>query len=373
MGTLAVYDSYSTMGIPMRYTETPLQSAAILRLVLPRIAHHGGHYQPTSYTVWYEHLAGVNPPLSEALEARLGGTDTLDPSLIEKLYTQHIRGRDIRNTEQLHAGLSELVRNLATVASTSGEGTAEYAKALAACEQELGSVTDPEGLQRLVRSLVNATASARATTETLRAEVDRTQQAMQKLQEQLGTLHGQALTDPLTGLRNRRGFDQAVAQLYGKRMQKLADAAILMADIDHFKQVNDRHGHLLGDQVLCACAEVLKGATKGRDIVTRFGGEEFLILLPDTPGSGALALAEQVRTALGKVRIRRKGGETELEPVTISIGVAVPAPGEPLEQAIDRADQALYQAKHDGRNCVRVASFGAAPAGAAARRSAAPR
>jgi len=107
---------------------------------------------------------------------------------------------------------------------------------------------------------------------------------------------------------------------------------------------------------------VLKSAVKGRDIVARFGGEEFMVLLPDTPARGALALAEQIRTAFSKVRIRRTGSKESIDQITISIGVAVPARAESMEQAIERADQALYQAKSDGRNCVRVAAFEGAPA-----------
>ena len=146
---------------------------------------------------------------------------------------------------------------------------------------------------------------------------------MQSMRQQLGALKGEALTDLLTGLHNRRGFEAAVTQLFGHSGNGLPGAAILLADIDHFKRVNDTYGHL--------------------------------VLLPSTPGNGALALAEQIRVAFSKVRIRRTGSGQTGDQVTISIGVAVPTAGETLEQVIERADQALYQAKHAGRNCVRMA------------------
>jgi len=342
----------------MPYTESPDRSAEILRLVLPRIAKHGGHYAPPSYCVWYEHLAGINAPLSAALECHLRETPRIELSAMEQLYAKHVQGRDVHRAEQLQAALGELVRRLAAAATTSGAGVEAYAKVLAASEQALGSVNDADSLQRMVRSLVDSTASARDTTETLRAEVEATKNEVETLRGQLSSLQGEALVDPLTGLRNRRGFDKAVADLFGERQNSLTGAALLLADIDHFKRVNDTYGHLFGDQVIRACAQVLTGAVKGRDVASRFGGEEFLILLPDTAASGALALAEQIRTTFGQVRIRRGGTQETGDPVTISIGVAVPAPGESLEQAIDRADQALYQAKSDGRNCVRVAAFG---------------
>ena len=339
----------------MRYTESSPQSAEILRLVLPRIARHGGHYAPTAYTVWYEHLAGINPALSAALESHLQDPAPLDHSVIEQLCTQHIRGRDARNTDLLQAGLGELIRKLTALAASGSNDAAGYAQTLAACERELGTIQDTAALQRVIGSLVASTAAAREATEQLRASYEAGQAEMQSMRQQLGALKGEALTDLLTGLHNRRGFEAAVTQLFGHSGNGLPGAAILLADIDHFKRVNDTYGHLFGDQVIRACGQVLSSAVKGRDVAARFGGEEFLVLLPSTPGNGALALAEQIRVAFSRVRIRRTGSGQTGDQVTISIGVAVPTVGETLEQVIERADQALYQAKHAGRNCVRMA------------------
>jgi diguanylate cyclase len=342
----------------MRYPEAPPRTGEILRLVLPHIAQHGGRYNPISYGVWYEHLAGVNPALSQALESRLKHAALIEQAEIDNLHAEHIQQRNERDSQQLQANLSELIQKLTTLAATSGEEATEYAKALADSEQGIGAITDAAGLQQVIQSLVRSTTAARTATEKLRSDLTASQTEMQAMREQLGTLRGEALTDPLTGLRNRRGFEQAVAQLTRGSSDGLAGAAIMLADIDHFKRVNDTYGHLFGDQVLRTCGQVLTGAVKGRDVVARFGGEEFLILLPDTPAKGALALAEQIRLSFRKVRIRRTGREEAIEPVTISIGVAVPAPAEAMESVIERADKALYQAKSDGRNCVRVATFG---------------
>jgi diguanylate cyclase len=128
-----------------------------------------------------------------------------------------------------------------------------------------------------------------------------------------------------------------------------------MIDLDHFKRVNDSYGHLFGDQVLCATAKVLNGVIKGRDIAARFGGEEFVVLLPETPEGGAVTLAEQFRDAFSRARVRRTGSEKVIDKLTVSIGVACPRRDESLDSTLDRADAALYLAKKEGRNCVRVA------------------
>jgi diguanylate cyclase len=339
----------------MRYRQTPAQSAELLRLVLPRIAAHGGHYGPTAYSVWYEYLAGLNPPLNAELDKRLQEPDKLAPPDIDQLYQQYVSGREQREAVKIQNGLSGLLSKLADVAAATGQGTADYARALVECERELASIGDAEGLQRVLKSLVQSTAAAHSAAEKVQTELQSSRAELQQLRDSVGNLQSEAQSDPLTGLHNRRGFERTVAELYGEGSDGLGKCALLMADIDHFKKVNDTYGHLIGDQVIKAAAQVLKSAVKGRDIVARFGGEEFVVLLPDTPAQGALALAEQIRTAFGKLRIRRQGSDEMIAQVSISIGVATPLAGETVENAIDRADQALYRAKNEGRNCVRLA------------------
>jgi diguanylate cyclase len=300
-------------------------------------------------------LADMNPALSAALEAQVLQCKALDRPLIERLYARHIQNRHGPDTEPLQDELRELIGQLGALVARSSEGVAEFASTLDSCEQALGSINDPASLQRLIHTLVTATATVHATTTAVNADFQASQTALIGLREQLGTLRGEALTDPLTGLRNRRGFDQDVAALYAKESEALASAAILLADLDHFKRVNDTYGHAFGDQVIRACAQVISGAIKGRDVASRFGGEEFLILLPDTSGAGAMAVAEQIRTTFSKARIRRSGSEEAMGQVTISIGIAVPSLDEPLDQVIARADTALYQAKREGRNTARLA------------------
>jgi diguanylate cyclase len=342
----------------MHYTQSAEQSAELLRLILPRIGQHGGHYCPPSYTVWYEHLAGINPSLSEALEARLRLAPALGQTEIDALFANHVQSRNSRNVVQLQAGLGELLRKLGLAADKSGEQTTEYFRALSDCEKSIGSTNDAQSLRGLVKLLLSSTAAARANAEALRTEVQEARGQIESLYKQLDTLQGEALTDPLTGLRNRRGFDRACQELGEMRANGLLGAALLLVDVDHFKKINDIYGHLCGDQVLRAAARIIADTVKGRDLAARFGGDEFLILLPDTPSDGAMALAEQIRTAFSRVRIQRNGSDSAIEPVSVSIGVAIPSAGEEMHDVLDRADKTLYQAKAAGRNCIRITHDG---------------
>jgi diguanylate cyclase len=128
-----------------------------------------------------------------------------------------------------------------------------------------------------------------------------------------------------------------------------------MADIDHFKRVNDSYGHLIGDKVLHAVGRALQANVKGKDTASRFGGEEFAVLLPQTPLEGAARLAETLRTTVASGRVKSIGSGETVGNITISIGVACYRAGEPAAELIARADRALYAAKASGRNRVCLA------------------
>jgi diguanylate cyclase len=309
-----------------------------------------------SYSVWYEHLAGLNQKLTLAIDSELAARQVLDQATIERLHVEHLKSRDLQHNEQLQIALDGLMARLTAAVAASFEGADEYAVALQKCAAELGAVNDPDTLRLALSSLIDATSAARNHAGQLRLQLKQSHSEMQSLRQRLGALQGEALIDPLTGLRNRRGFDAAFQQVIDQEGYESSGASLMLLDIDHFKQVNDTYGHLFGDLVIGAAGRILLNAIKGRDIVARFGGEEFLVFLPDTPVAGALVLAEQIRDAFSRARVKRAGSDKVLGQVTISIGVASPRSGESLDQAIERADQALYQAKHAGRNCVRLAA-----------------
>lgn len=167
-------------------------------------------------------------------------------------------------------------------------------------------------------------------------------------------LEHKANTDGLTGLCNRRRFFELGQHALAQATQQHRPVAVMMLDIDHFKRVNDQHGHAAGDQVLTTMASVMAQQLRDTDIVGRLGGEEFAILLPDTPLPVAQEMAEQVRLALSRTEVPLNGGLTLA--FTVSIGITgCGASGCEMDELLRRADEALYQAKNAGRNRVCVA------------------
>lgn len=161
-----------------------------------------------------------------------------------------------------------------------------------------------------------------------------------------------AATDPLTGLSNRRNLLTMAEHVMAQAHRAGQPTALILADIDHFKAINDLHGHEAGDRVLVHTGALLSQTCRAQDIVARWGGEEFLVLLPATSAAAAWTLAERIRTAVTHQPLAPKEGAIE---VTLSLGVAVVHAREPLASAIARADGALYRSKEEGRNRVTTA------------------
>jgi diguanylate cyclase (GGDEF)-like protein len=163
-----------------------------------------------------------------------------------------------------------------------------------------------------------------------------------------------ATTDVLTGLVNRRSFMQTLDVELARARRNGAPLSVAIADIDYFKRINDTHGHAGGDEVLCRVAEIATDTMRMGDVVARLGGEEFAILMPDTDEDQARIACERLRAALAARPVRLSTGADA--PVTLSTGVALLVPGEDKDRLVTRADNALYRAKSEGRNQVRMAA-----------------
>ncbi len=186
-------------------------------------------------------------------------------------------------------------------------------------------------------------------------ENDRLQRALtesnRELHAQRAELETLATSDPLTGLLNRRAFDRLAEHDLALARRQGTALSLLMVDLDHFKAINDRFGHATGDEVLRVVAARMAGSVRKTDRVARFGGEEFVLLLPDTSRRNAAHLAEKLRATVGAERVPGLDA-----PLTASVGVACVAPGVAvdLHALVRQADQALYRAKEAGRDRIDV-------------------
>ena len=177
-----------------------------------------------------------------------------------------------------------------------------------------------------------------------------TQGLMDKLLQERNTLNDLSMLDPLTGLYNRRGLQNRMDNILAV---DTCEHFILLLDIDHFKAYNDNYGHMMGDQALIQVSAAIRNSVRSRDIVARFGGEEFMVVLTSSSAESAFQTAERIRQRVYDLKIAHRFNESVATHVTISIGMTPLVSGD-IDSAIKRADSALYEAKNQGRNIILV-------------------
>lgn len=244
------------------------------------------------------------------------------------------------------------VSKLLSLLRQHAEANENFSTVLERARDELHESLKTEQVRIIISYLMIENDKMKARTSNLQSSLETSQRQIEKLKTNLATAEAQGLSDPLTGLKNRRGFDVVLAsQLAGAR-DGGQPLSLIIADIDHFKSINDRYGHPAGDDVLKWFAKVLSSNVKGRDTVARYGGEEFAIVLPATPLENAWKVASQIKAQLESQFWQKPGAPNTMLRVTASFGVAQLAAGEGTSALVARADAKLYEAKQSGRNRV---------------------
>jgi diguanylate cyclase len=227
-----------------------------------------------------------------------------------------------------------------------------YEASLSDASERLTAAESRDQIKAIVESLMKWTREMRDTNKALEQRLTLSKGEISNLQQSLEAIRAESLTDPLTGLGNRKYFDRMIDMAVQSALANNEPLSLLMFDIDHFKSFNDSYGHLTGDQVLRLVGQSLKQNIKGQDITARYGGEEFAVLLPNTGLRQALTVADHIRRAVMAKELKKKSTGEILGRVTISVGVSMLKPDDDTDSLIERADACLYAAKRNGRNRV---------------------
>jgi diguanylate cyclase len=308
---------------------------------------------PRNYEVWYTYATGYNPSLNQTINEILAQNGTLTDADIETIYATYISssrlGEKIDNVGV--RVMDEIDQVMAMIDAAAGSAS-NYSESLSNVTNELINTKDRDGLRAIVESLVATANEMKVNNEQLEQRLNASKEEITQLQENLAVVRTESLTDPLTGLSNRKHFDERLAQAIEEAAERSEALSLVMTDIDHFKAFNDTWGHLTGDQVLRLVAMSLKQNVKGQDIAARYGGEEFGVILPNTVLRAALTVADHVRRAVMSKELMKRSTGQNLGRVTISLGVATLHKGDTAQSLIARADACLYSAKRNGRNRV---------------------
>jgi diguanylate cyclase len=243
--------------------------------------------------------------------------------------------------------VNTIAKRLKALADEMSSSVGEHRSELDHASQLLTSSEErsDEALAELVVDVIGDIVRAN---QNLQSKLETAETRLQEQATEIETHISRSLTDPLTGLPNRREFNDRLEERMSAWKRRNELFTLLILDVDHFKKLNDQHGHLAGDQVLAAVGRALRAAIRREDAVARYGGEEFAILLPNTPLEPAKQVARSVRDAVSRVVVKHNGKQIK---ITVSGGLATIQADELAESLIQRADAALYAAKAGGRNC----------------------
>lgn len=332
-----------------KYPDSPVRSAEILRLALPLMTRQAAGVHPVSYAVWYEHCSGRNARLSAAIEQLTAGDRVLDDDTTARLYDEHVADVDEQAARKVAEGFRRVLTDMSESAKAAGAQTDRFGSSLSHFSDQVERGEPPDAAA--LKDVLDHTTQMQSAVGRLKNRLDHSQREIEDLRQEVERARNEALIDVLTGLPNRRAFDQKLAAALA---EPAATSCLLVTDIDHFKTINDSYGHLFGDNVLRVVAQALKGCVHTPQVAARVGGEEFAVLLPGTTLAAAQQLAEKIRATIAGSRIRRKDSHEPIGQVTVSLGVARQQPGESAEAWYERADRALYASKQGGRNRVSV-------------------
>ena len=308
---------------------------------------------PRNYEIWYVYATGYNAPLNKVINETLARNGRLTEADLEQIYETYLS--HIKTTDRIDKVGARVIGEIDDVMKllTDALGTStNYGASLDSASQKLAVANSPEQVNAVVETLVKSTREMRDTNKALEERLIMSKNEISALQQSLEAIRAESLTDPLTGLGNRKYFDRMIEMAVQHALAFSEPLSLLMFDIDHFKSFNDSYGHLTGDQVLRLVGMSLKQTIKGQDITARYGGEEFAVVLPNTALRQALTVADHIRRAVMAKELKKKSTGEILGRVTISVGVSMLKPGDDTDSLIERADACLYAAKRAGRNRV---------------------
>lgn len=308
---------------------------------------------PDNFELFYNYAAGENPAVGRIIGEMIVARRPFTPALLHELRERcFFRGRTERAVNSIGDSVSASLNDVLRKLEDASQQANDYGETLSAASGELHAHKSPDDLQKLVGGLITATKTMEERARSLENELQSSSEQVGQLKTQLDNVRREALTDPLTGIANRKAFDANLQSAIADAQASGEPLSLFMCDIDRFKIFNDTWGHQTGDQVLRLVANCLSDNTKGRDTAARYGGEEFAVIVRGTAVSPAVKLAQQIRASVeGKKLVKKSTGDI-LGSITISIGVAEFVSGESAASLIQRADACLYRAKHAGRNCV---------------------
>lgn len=307
--------------------------------------------EPHNYELCYLYCSGAYPELNKTLDKIIDRGEPAPQAEMDQLFDTCLQSDDPAPWfEMIGDKLSEQLTETMGIVHSASDSTSSFGASLGAAGSDLSGLSDPKSIATVLQSLIHATEAMQRSTGELDQRLNESSAKVADLQSDLVRVQQESHMDALTGVGNRRQFDIMLTKEIARARRKHYPLCLCILDIDNFKTINDEFGHAAGDAALRCLAELLTDKVREYDIVTRYGGDEFAVILSDTNEEAAVEIIERVRCSLSENKIVLKSTGKKLNSVTASFGIAQLGESDDVESLMERADRCLYAAKDGGRN-----------------------
>ncbi|CZF77586.1 GGDEF domain-containing protein [Grimontia marina] len=331
---------------------TFFEATRIFKRAIPLMVKYKVPTTPHYFSLWYTYCAGTYPQLNKAIENKISRFGACSIRHCDEIIDNYLIDDAKREVNNFRQKLEALTTNLGESMEHTVSDTEEFRDILSNSVDKLenvkGDIAKNGESKKVLHELLKGSQHLLSATSQYQLQVTSQKTEIDALKKQLQEYQKQASHDALTGCLNRREFEKQL----DKNVNQDNVFSVMMVDIDHFKSFNDEFGHQMGDKVLQIVAAKLKQVVDTSGAVFRYGGEEFVAILPGLPLKSAFIYAEKMRLTLERLSVTDKRSGQKINSITASFGIAEHKKNEFGHALVARADEALYSAKHKGRNCV---------------------
>jgi diguanylate cyclase len=314
---------------------------------------HAVRPSATNYEVWLAYRLGAVAELRQEIDARIARgepfTEEANQLLHEKYFSNaRLTAQMVATSERIAKELNGVIANI----NAAGDHATDYGAELEQATHRLQQGVTAESLREVIAGIADATLKMSAQNKELSAQLQKSSVEMDGMRRTLRQVRAEAMTDSLTGLANRKLFDDTLRSRLRESQAEGTTLCLMLCDIDHFKRFNDTWGHQTGDQIIRFVATTLQRFAPPGGLAARYGGEEFAMVLPRMSIDSARELSERIRQMIESKTLVRKSTGEDLGRISVSSGVAVVRADDTPATIIERADACLYVSKRNGRNRV---------------------
>ena len=335
------------------FDDSPKAVTEIAKNVILNAAKRSIPLTPENFHVWFDYFLGSNKELKVAIDELIASGRSFSQEINERLYTDYLEADKKDILQEVHKETRRIFQNIFEVTLSTKDLASDYSDKMDEYSNKLQAATDLTQMQNFIEDIISDTNNMAASSRKLNQQLEEATSQIQSLSKHLEETEKEVLLDSLTGLNNRKAFDIKLNDLCEKFNQNEGFFSVAMLDIDYFKKFNDQYGHQVGDEVLRIVGSHLRENLKGKDFPSRYGGEEFIVLLPNTKLDKAYIVAEQLRKNISEKKLKIKKTGQSLGNITVSVGVSEIRAGDTAISVVERADAALYLAKDSGRDNVK--------------------